>query len=162
MLSCASKLFTSVINSRLSGYLEDYGLLGEEQAGFRSKYSTVDHIFTLKCLLDIYLSKKKKLYAAFIDYKKAFDNIWRIGLWKKLLQHNINGRILQVIRSLYSQVKSCLRMGNTESAFFECNMGVRQGENLSPLLFSIYLNDMNEFISHGYNGLVCLTPLLYS
>ena len=45
-------------------------LLSEAQAGFCKDYSTSDHIFTLKSLIDIYLYKNKRLYCAFIDYKK--------------------------------------------------------------------------------------------
>ena len=36
---------------------------------------------------------------------------------------------------------------------FSSNIGVRQGENLSPVLFSLFLNDLTEFISHAYDGL---------
>ena len=91
LLSCFGNFFTSVNNRRVSMYLEEYNLIGEEQAGFRSGYSTLDDIFSIKCIIDIYLSKNKGLFSAFIDYRKAFDNIWRIGLWRKLLQHSING-----------------------------------------------------------------------
>ena len=52
-------------------------LIGPEQAGFRSGYSNVDHIFVLNSLIDLYLFRKKRLYACFIDYKKAFDSIQR-------------------------------------------------------------------------------------
>ena len=109
LLSCFSKLFTSALNHRITEYIESHSLMGEEQAGFRSGYGTMDHIFTLKCIIDIYLNKKKKLYAAFIDYRKAFDSVWRIGLWQKLLKYNINGRVFKVITSLYGQVKSCVK-----------------------------------------------------
>ena len=73
-------------------------LLSEAQAGFHKGYSTSDHIFTLKSLIDIYLHKNKRLYYAFIDYKKAFDSIDRTALWLKLLSHNINGKILSIIK----------------------------------------------------------------
>jgi hypothetical protein len=65
--------------------LESLGLLCEEQAGFRKRYGTTDHIFNLKCLIDLYLFRRKKLYCAFIDYRKAFDSVDRILLWQKLL-----------------------------------------------------------------------------
>ena len=153
ILSCFGKLFTSVINNRLSNYLENFGLLDEEQAGFRSNYGTSDHIFALKLLVDIYLNKKKNLYVAFVDFRKAFDNLWRVGLWQKLLNHNINGKIFRVIVNLYDNVKSSVKLNGELSELFLCNVGVRQGENLSPLLFSIFLNDMCEYMSHSFNGL---------
>ena len=59
ILSCFGKLFTALLNQRLNSYLESTGLLIEEQAGFRKHYSTADHIFSLKMLIDFYLYKKK-------------------------------------------------------------------------------------------------------
>ena len=59
-------------------------LLSEAQAGFCKGYSTSDHIFTLKSLIDIYLHKNKCLYCAFTDYKKAFDSVDRTALWLKI------------------------------------------------------------------------------
>ena len=58
ILSCFGKLFTAVFNQRLNSYLESTGLLIEEQAGFRKHYSTADHIFSLKMLIDYYLYKR--------------------------------------------------------------------------------------------------------
>ena len=68
LLSCVGKLFTACINYRLSLYIED-DILGKEQAGFREGYSTTDHIFVLHIVIDIYLSARKRVYCAFIDYK---------------------------------------------------------------------------------------------
>ena len=89
ILSCYGKLFTAVLNNRLNCYLEDMNVLCEEQAGFRKKYGTYDHIFNLKCLIDLYLHRNKSLYCAFIDYRNALDSINRIALWHKLLQNCI-------------------------------------------------------------------------
>ena len=90
LLSCFGKIFTAVVNNRLSKLLEDSGVLGEEQAGFRKGYSTLDHVFTFKCLLDLYTSKIIKImYCCFVDYRKAFDTIDRTNLWRKLLANDI-------------------------------------------------------------------------
>lgn len=153
VLSCFSKLFTTVLNNRLNFYLESMNVLCEEQAGFRKNYSTMDHIFNLKCLIDLYLHRNKKLYCAFIDYRKAFDSVDRVLLWYKLLQHGVDGKMFNIIFGMYESAKSCVRLGNDTSEYFFSNVGVRQGENLSPVLFSLFLNDLNEFISKAYNGL---------
>ncbi len=174
LLSCVGKLFTVLLNSRLSQYLESNRLLGEEQAGFRPGYSTLDHIFTLYCIIDLYVSKKRRLYAAFVDYRKAFDTVDRHHLWQKLISLGISGKILNVIKNMYSRAKSCIQNGNEVSDFFSCNIGVRQGENLSPLLFSIFLNDLSaylgkdskgiqvEFSVEGLNCYIKLFALLYA
>ncbi len=53
---------------------------------------------------------------------------------------------------MYSQAKSCVRKGNLDSDYFTCNIGLRQGENLSPLLFSLFINDFESFISRDFSG----------
>ena len=145
LLSCMGKLFTMIINTRLHKYLEGQMLLGEEQAGFREGYSTLDHIFSLHCIIDLFLENKKRLYCAFVDYRKAFDMIDRTSLWQKLLKLNIKGKVLTVIKNAYKGAKSCIKLSTNISEYFRCNVGVRQGENLSPLLFAIYLNDLEAY-----------------
>ena len=53
---------------------------------------------------------------------------------------------------MYADLKSCVTNNNETSEFFKCNIGVRQGENLSPLLFALYLNDFEIFIKDRFNG----------
>ena len=150
-------LFTSAINDRLKRYMEMSGLLGEEQAGFRAGYSTSDHIFTLHMLIEMYKAKSKRLYCAFVDYKKAFDLVDRTALWTKVVDQGIKGRVLKAVYNMYDKAKSCVSVNGSRSAEFICNIGVRQGENLSPLLFAIFLNDFNSFLSTKFTGLVDLT-----
>ena len=110
--------------------------MNENQAGFRKEYSTVDHIFVLNTLIETLKKKqKKKLFCAFIDFSQAFNNVWRIGLWRKLLGSTVQGKFLRVIYNMYSGIKSCVSVNNECSGYFISNLGVRQGENLSPVLF---------------------------
>ena len=153
LLSCIGKLFTAVLNARLTTYIEGMGIMGGEQAGFREGYSTTDQIFVLHSLIDFYLFGAQRLYCAFIDYKKAFDLVNRTHLWGKLIACGINGKVITVIYNMYLNAKSCVKKGAVLSEFFACNIGVRQGENLSPLLFAIYLNDFEQYLSHHYDGL---------
>lgn len=83
ILSCLGKLFTLILNNRLKSYLEKYDRLESGQAGFRKNHSTANNLFIIKCLIDIAISSKKKLYSCFIDFKQAFDTVWRNGLWHK-------------------------------------------------------------------------------
>ena len=88
-------------------FCESVELLGNEQ-GFS------DHIFALYALNSIYTKfAERKLYCCFVDYKKAFDSVPRVHLWCKLLSYDINGKVLNVIKSFYGSAKSvvydCLR-----------------------------------------------------
>ena len=116
ILSYFGKLFNSILNDRITTFLEQSNLLGKEQAGFRKKFSTVDHLFTLYDIIDILLSKKKRLYCAFLD---AFDKIDRAYLWQKLISQNVNGKILTVIQNLYANAKSCIKVNDKMSDFFK-------------------------------------------
>jgi hypothetical protein len=154
ILSCLGKVFTAVLNNRINEFLADNNLLNENQAGFRSGYSTSDHIFTLHFLIEKLRSEKKKLLCSFIDFSAAFDSVWRAGLWHKLSSTGISGKILTVIKNMYSDIKSCVNANGQTSAFFTSFTGVRQGENLSPILFSLYLNDLDSVLSRDNNGII--------
>lgn len=148
LLSCFGKLFTAVLNTRLQTFLDANDIINDYQAGFRSGFSTVDNTFILHTLIQLQRNSKQKLYCAFIDLKQAFDTVWRSGLWQKMLSYNISGKFITVIKHMYSDIKSCVSVNNTCSNFFSSNIGVRQGENLSPLLFSLYLNDLHEYMEN--------------
>lgn len=122
--------------------------MNENQTGFRKGYTTTDNCFLLKAIIDLFNTTNKSLFCAFIDYEKAFDNLWRSALWSKLLKSGIenNCKLFNVVKGLYNTVKSCVMVNNIKSEYFISKMGVRQGENLSPLLFSLYINDLEEFL----------------
>ena len=100
------------------------------------------------------LNKNEKLYCAFVDFTKAFDFVVRDVLWYKLIKIGVRGKMLDIIRSMYTNVKSQVKHNKIISDAFFSNIGVRQGECLSPFLFSIYLNDLEEEIHlKGANGI---------
>ncbi|MEW8546872.1 MAG: reverse transcriptase family protein, partial [Candidatus Thiodiazotropha sp.] len=80
-----SKVFTSILNRRLRQWSLQTDALGEEQAGFRRTYSTIDNLFCLQTIITKYLRHKGgRVYAIFVDFEKAFDRIDRDILWYKL------------------------------------------------------------------------------
>ena len=152
ILSCLGKIFTSVLNFRINSFLTDNKLLNENQAGFRAHYSTTDHIFSLYMLIEKLRSEKKKLFCSFIDFTAAFDSVWRAGLWHKIFKLGIRGKVFNVIRNMYSDIKSCVYSNGNTSTMFTSSCGVRQGENLSPILFSMYLNDLEGYLKNNCSG----------
>jgi len=102
----------------------------------------------LKTLIDQQISKPAgKLYACFVDFRKAFDSVWRNGLFYKLLSSGIGGNFFKIIKSMYSNVRYCVKTPNGLSPYFQSSCGVRQGCNLSPLLFNLYLNDLPNILN---------------
>ena len=115
---------------------------------------TTDHIFSLHGIISHYVNTRKRLYCAFVDFSKAFDYVVRDNLWFKLIKLCVCGKILNVIMSMYSNVKSKVKFNNEKGEEFICHTGVRQGECLSPFLFSMFVNDLeSELIEKGVEGL---------
>jgi len=110
--------------------------------GFKNNFSTVDPVFILHSLVQKQLQNKKKLYCCFIDYKKAYDCIERGRLWYKLINLGIDGIFLSLVRSMYSEVKLCVKHLGSLSDFFSNDIGLFQGEITSPIMFSLFLNDI--------------------
>ena len=154
--SCVSKLYTSVINSRLTQWAEDNDVLSEAQAGFRKDYSTVDHICTLHALVSKHL-KNTKLYVAFVDFRKAFDTVKRSALWNVLLQLGIGGNMFNTLRAMYLSVLSCVRCNPRNTDYFNCMQGLKQGCLVSPVLFSFLINELaSETLLRGKHGIQLL------
>ena len=130
----------------LNTFADELHLISETQTGFRKGYSTTDNIFVLDFLSKYALYNKKKIFCGFIDFRQAFDTVWRQGLWTKVLKSGIDGKCFRFIKNMYKGIKSKVQIGQHVSNFFLCNVGVRQGENLSPFLFSLFINDPESFL----------------
>ena len=156
LISCVGKVFTAILNNRIQSYVEDKEIINNCQSGFRKGHSTIDNMFILHTLIEIVCKSKHSLFCAFIDLKQAFDKVWRNGLWQKISKYNINGKCFRVIQSIYRNIKSCVLVNGNKTDFFISNVGVRQGENLSPLLFNLFLNDLEDFFKHNnVSGIEC-------
>ncbi|UYV74491.1 K02A2.6-like [Cordylochernes scorpioides] len=143
LISNLSKLFTSILKTRLNDWMERKSILAENQAGFRKGYSCQDHIFTLVSLIQMTLSRRRgKLYAFFIDLRKAFDTVPHHLLWKKLALNGLSCRFIKLIKNYYSQMTATVRWRGSFTEAIKIQAGVLQGEPLSPYLFILFLNDL--------------------
>ena len=141
--SCLGKLFSSILNQRLYLYFEENKILHNSQIGFLPENRTADHVFTLRTLIDKYVHyHKEKVYACFVDFRKAFDSVWDEGLFYKLLKINIGGHFYNLIKTLYCSSTCSIRIGENKTRSFSYSRGVRQGCILSPLLFNLYINNL--------------------
>ena len=84
--------------------------------------------------------KRRRCTVLLLTIKKPYDLVDRSSLWCKLIAHGINGKVINVIYNLYLNAKSCILSESKISDSFKCNIGVRQGENLSPKLFAMVWN----------------------
>ena len=150
LLSVVGKTYTAILNNRLSDYCEKHGILVDEQAGFRRNRSTVDHLFTL---IEIIKARRpKQTYCACIDVAKAYDKVWRDGLWYKLWKAGIRGKMWRILRNIYRKVESSVLLGGNRTAWFLIEVGLRQGCILSPLLFVLFINDLRDVVDQLGKG----------
>ena len=145
--SCLGKLFNSVLNSRLNRFLEVNDTIPEAQIAYRSNCRPSDHLFVLKTLIDKMLKKDKRhLFACFVDFRKAFDSISHEALLFKLASVGIGDKFHQLIKTMNQKTQLRVKIANNLSAPFPSNIGVRQGDNLSPNLFKIFTHDLVNII----------------
>ena len=139
------KLFSLALRNRLNLWSENDNFFNSSQFGFRDKCSTVDCIFLLHTVIQKVFLNKRKLYCAFIDYEKAFDSINRHILWDKLINLGVSCKMVNMLRSMYSNVKSCILLMNENkySDFKDVTIGLKQGDPLSTILFLFFINDIS-------------------
>ena len=148
--SCLSKCFTALMAERLLDCLEENKLLHFSQAAYRKKSRTADHIFTLKSIINNYcIKKRKKLYCCFIDFKKAFDSVWREAMLFKLLSLGMGGKFYFLLKNMYLHTQSRVKFSQGMSPHFYSELGIKQGDCLSPILFNIFINDMQEIFTNN-------------
>ena len=104
-------------------------------------------MFIFKCLVDKYICVKGgKLYTCFVDFQKAFDSVIHAGIKFKLLKMGIGSKFYNIVKDMYSKSRSCIKVKEGLTNFIDLNLGVRQGDNLSPALFKIFINDLPKYL----------------
>ena len=107
--------------------------------------------FVLNSIVNkLIIAEKRKLYCAYIDFRKAFDMVYRNGIWFKLLNFGVSSKMVNMLQSIYKSVKSCVKVNGHLTDYFESYMGVKQGEPLSPLMFMFFLNDISSAINNNH------------
>ena len=120
-----AKLFGAVLEAELSSYTEDEGLRAPGQASFRRAFSTIDHIFVLRCLIDGAKARKKRLYCCFVDFRKAFDTVPRERLFQCLQSLRIPAEMIWAIYALYERVTGRVRCPSGLSNTIASTIGVK-------------------------------------
>ena len=105
------------------------------QAGFRSGYSTIDHLQVVNQLQEKANEYNIPLCFDFVDYEEAFDNVVFELLFEGLKTQGVDEAYLNILRNLYSEATSVSRLHNY-SEKFKLRGGARQWDNISPKVFT--------------------------
>ena len=159
LLSCFAKYFLAILNHRLLKFVLDNNILSKSQLGFLPGNRTSDALLILHNLIEHYCHKNKRwIFGCFVDFSKAFDSIPRHKLFEKLLRHNISGKFYDCLVNLYTEDQACIKVTNGISHTFTVNQGVKQGCILSPLLFNIFMSDLQEKLEEEENDPTQIAP----
>ena len=144
------KIICSLLNNRIQNQSKGRTIISKNQTGFKANHCTSANLLTLKNVVKKYVTTgEKKLYACFVDFKKACDSVWHKGLFYKMNNNNLSGKVLDLIKDIYKKTKCAIKVKDSVTEFFDYNKGVRQGCPLSPILFNIYVNDIFKIMNEN-------------
>jgi hypothetical protein len=142
LIVAIAKLYTLVLNTRFKYFLENNGILCDEQNAYRTLRSCIDHLYILCTVFRIRKHEKKDTYVCFIDFTHAFDVINHTLLLTKLSALGVWGKCYPAINSLYKDMKGSIKIDNMYTEWFPIVSGIRQGDIIAPTMFNLYVNDL--------------------
>ena len=127
-----------------------------EQYGFRRGSSTLIAAKLLKSTISHIIANKSYSYSCFIDFKKAFDCVNRHLLIRKLSQMGINGDLIHVTRNMFSKNFIQVVSDNYVTEPIHQSYGVPQSDKLSPLIFSLFIADLADYLKGNEEDLIII------
>ncbi|KAF2344329.1 Reverse transcriptase domain [Trinorchestia longiramus] len=137
-----NKIFCRILNERMKHVVEEQGVMGEEQNGFRRDRRGEDNLFVVSEVIVRKRKENKKVYLAFLDIEKAYDKVDHRKMLDVLGKIGFSEKIVNVVKSLYENTCAVYRLGNLVTGQVRSVRGVRQGCTLSSLLFGLYMEEL--------------------
>ena len=149
LLPICGKIFEKIIFNNLYSYLNANNLITKNQSGFRPGDSTTNQLLYLvneihKAFED---PQSLEVRAVFLDISKAFDKVWHEGLIFKLKRNGVSDSLLKLFVNYLHNRKQRVVLNGFQSDYSLIESGVPQGSVLGPLLFLLYINDLERNIT---------------
>ena len=144
IISNISKIFEKVIYRRIYNFLESHKIISPTQFGFRKHHSTEHALIHCVDFVTKALEDNKHSLGVYLDTRKAFDSVNHSILVKKLTKYGIRGKCAELIEDYLSGRTQKVKINDTVSKPKHVTCGIPQGSVLGPLLFIIYINDLNS------------------
>ena len=151
LTSCLCKIMERMVLKRLMSFLNGHNIIKDFQSGFRKKYSTMDSLIRLEGDIRETFIHGEYLNALFLDIEKAYDRTWTYGVLIKLHNMGLRGTLPIFLQNFMLHRRIQVLVEDKYSEVFEIDNGIPQGSVLSPILFSLMINDIFEDIPLGIN-----------
>ena len=164
LLPICGKISEKIIFNNLYSYLNANNLITKNKSGFRPGDSITNQLLYLVNEIHEAFEDPKSLEvrAVFLDISKAFDKVWHDGLIFKLKQNGISGRLLKLFENYLHNRKQRVVLNGFHSNYSLIAAGVPQGSVLGPLLFLLYINDLEKNITSNINFLLAIPCFFHS
>jgi len=140
LLNITYKIFAVLLYNRLSMIIEPE--IGNYQIGFRPNRSTIDNIFIVRQIYEKFHEYNIDLHNIFIDSSQVFVTVTRDVTYNSLTKYNVSDKLIKLIKLAMQGTKMKVKVNNSYSEWFETKTGVRAGDLLSALLFSVLLDSV--------------------
>lgn len=156
LLNGSLKLFTQIFQGRIQKWANENNVIPECQGGFRPGRGTDDQIFCLNALINSSLQVKRgKLFSLFIDFQRAFPSISHNKLYQKLAHIGASRKFITILKTLYENAKTRIKTEHGVTEEIDLTEGLLQGEVLSPILFSLYICEIEKVLKNsGFRGIM--------
>ncbi len=154
LLSVLYKLYERLILNRFMTWKCNMQITFPDplQCAYQKSLSSMHASFNLQECVAHNTEQGSKVYTCLLDSSKAFDYVWHLGLFVKLYEIGICGKLWRILINMYSNMKSEIMIDGARSRQFKVQQSVRQGGVLSPWLYMMYINDMITELRHSGHG----------
>jgi hypothetical protein len=151
--SVLGKVFERILYTRANAAAEAHSLRAPTQFGFRKGHGTLDGLFVLRHLIDQARHNNQPLICLFVDFEKAFDSVPRAEMISRCRRLGMGGAFLDAVIAMYENILMAVKSQGQLGPTFATTQGTKQGGELSPLLFGLFIEQFHELLKSQCPGM---------